>query len=110
MVIIPWIFTALRGTFIFVIAVAAINKFTGSQTISWYILFFGVPSHVVADFAGFCNVVLSPTQKPTVLGNCYLVLIGLAVVSGFSLGLWEGILVFVEGLLLGFPGGSRRTI
>jgi hypothetical protein len=98
-----------RGAF-FGVTVFLINKLFGGSVISWYILCFGIPSHVVADFAGFSNITLDSNQKPAVLGTCYLVLVVLALVCGFSLGLWAGLLVFIEAWLLGVPGGARRTV
>lgn len=110
MLLIPWILTAIRGAIYFAVAVFIINKIFGSDTISWHVLWFGVPGHVIADFAGFCNVVYHPSQKPAVLGPCYLGLVALAVICGFVLGIWAGLLVFVEGYLFGVPGGYHRTV
>jgi hypothetical protein len=110
MAVIPWIFTAMRGAFIFSLAAFVINKLFGSDTISWYVLCFGIPSHVLADFAGFCNVVYAPSQKPAVLGPCYLGLLALAIACGVVLGVWSGLLVFLEGWVFGLPAGHHRTI
>ena len=109
-VIIPWILTAVRGAIIFAVAVFAIKMLVGGDAISWYLLCFGVPSHVIADFAGFCHVFCGPKQKPALLGNCYFALVVLAIACGFVLGLWAGLLVFVEGWVFGFPGGAWRTV
>lgn len=110
MSLIPWSLTAIRGAIYLAVAVFIINKIFDSDTISWHVLWFGVPSHVIADFAGFSNVVYHPNQKPAVLGPCYLGLVALAVTCGFVLGIWAGLLVFVEGWVFGVPGGHRRTV
>lgn len=109
MFIIPWVLTAFRGALIFSATVVGFNALFGANTISWYILWFAIPSHVLADFAGFCNVVYSDNSKPAILGPCYSGLVALAVACGFIIGFWAGLLVFLEGWLLGLPAGYKRT-
>ena len=108
--LIPWLLTAIRGAIIFALAVYGINWLFGEDTISWGVLWFGVPSHVLADYAGFCNVFYNPSQKPAKLAPCYAGLVALAIICGFVVGVWAGGVVFVEGWVLGLPGGHRRTI
>jgi hypothetical protein len=109
MILVPWILNALRGALVFAVATFVLNWAFGSGTISWHILWFGVPSHVLADFAGFCDVVYDPSQKPGVLGPCYMGLVILATVCAFIVGMWAGLLVLVEGVALGVPGGRHQA-
>ncbi len=104
------LFTSVWGLLLFSVAVLAINAIFGAGSISWKILWFGVPCHILADFAGFCNVMLHPSQKANTLVPCYLGIVGLAASCWLMLGFWEGALVFAESWLFGVPGGHFRTI
>ena len=78
--------------------------------VSWHILWFGIPGHFLADFAGVCNAMLHPSQKPTVLGPCYLCIVILVALCWGFLGFLAGALVFTEIWLMGIPEAHFRTL
>jgi hypothetical protein len=109
MILVPWILTALRGTLVLTVVTFVIKAVFGSDAMSWHILWFGVPTHVLADFTGFCDVIYDSGRKLEVVGPCYIGLVVLAIVSGFVVGAWAWLVLLLEAVLLGVPGGHHHA-
>jgi hypothetical protein len=109
MLLIPWLLTAVRGAVLFTILIVISNSIFGPGAISWYVLLFGIPIHVVGDFAGFLDTILHESRKSFPVGVCFTVLIGLTIGCTVVFGAYAGALVFAESIYA-FRHGTVRAV